>query len=146
MLTNIEFCEQKIVVDKYLQQMVNEQHGAQDIFIGKVRNYNQNRAVVGIEYEIFVPLALTLLNKLCLQVRQDIDEQADIIIVHRSGFLTVGDISVLIIVGTKHRNEAFVASRYIIENIKHDIPIWKQEHYVNGRSEWVLGHALCQHG
>ena len=146
MQTIIEFNNQSIDVNNYLLQTVNFEHGAQDIFIGKVRNFNQNRDVVGIEYEIFAPLAKATLEQLCNQVRANVDPRLDIIIIHRFGYLTVGEISVLICVGSKHRDEAFVACRYPIEEIKHQVPIWKQEHYIDGISEWVKGHALCQHG
>ena len=56
-----------------------------------------------------------------------------------------GDASVAIGVSTPHRHEAFEACRYIIEELKVRAPIWKQEHYVEGNSEWVKGHALCSH-
>jgi molybdopterin synthase catalytic subunit len=146
MLTTIEFCEQSIDINHYLQTMENQQHGAEDIFIGKVRERNQDRDVVGIEYEIFAPLAQKTLEDLCAEARKNIAPDLDITIVHRAGYLTVGEISILIIVSSKHRNESFVACRYLIEEIKHQVPIWKQEHYTDGKSEWVKGHALCQHG
>ena len=145
MVTKIEFCSDKININDYLPDMVNFLHGAQDIFIGKVRSNNLNRDVIGIEYEIFEPLAKSTLEKLCQTARNTIDPDIDITVVHRFGYLNVGEISVLIIVGSKHRNESFVACRYLIEEIKHEVPIWKQEHYTDGKSEWVKGHALCQH-
>lgn len=145
MKTVIEFCETTIDVSNYLQQMANDQHGAQNIFIGQVRNENQNRQVVGIEYEIFAPLAKKTLEELCSTARADINPRLDLCIIHRSGYLAVGEISVLIIASSKHRGEAFSACRYIIEEIKHQVPIWKQEHYTDGMSEWVKGHALCCH-
>jgi len=146
MQTIIKFCDKPIEVNSYLDQTINHEFGALDIFIGKVRNVNQNRDVVGIEYEIFVPLAQKTLGDLCREARKETNSNLDIIIVHRFGYLTVGETSILICVGSKHRDEAFVACRYLIEQIKHLVPIWKQEHYVDGKSEWVKGHALCQHG
>jgi len=145
MQTIIEFCECQIDVDQYLKQTVNHAFGALDLFIGKVREFNQNRDVVGVEYEIFAPLAQKTLEELCAKVRTSVDKNLDVIIVHRFGYLKVGEISILICVGSKHRNEAFVACRELIEQIKHHVPIWKQEHYIDGKSEWVKGHALCQH-
>ena len=145
MQTIIKFCDGIIDSNYYLEQTVNHEYGALDVFIGKVRNFNQGREVVGIEYEIFTALALTTLEELCVKVRNEVTESLDIVIVHRSGYLKVGEISILICVGSKHRNEAFVACRYLIEQIKHHVPIWKQEHYIDGKSEWVKGHALCQH-
>lgn len=145
MQTKIEFCNSEIEVTDYISDMNNNEHGAQNIFIGKVRQNNMNRSVVGIEYEIFAELAHNVLTDLCAEARQDIDKNLDFTIIHRHGYLSVGEISVLIIAGSKHRDEAFRACRFIIEEIKHRVPIWKQEHYTDGKSEWVQGHALCQH-
>lgn len=145
MQTKIEFCNSEIEVTNYISDMNNNEHGAQNIFIGKVRQNNMNRSVVGIEYEIFAELAHNVLTDLCAEARQDIDKNLDLTIIHRHGYLNVGEISVLIIAGSKHRDEAFRACRFIIEEIKHRVPIWKQEHYTDGKSEWVQGHALCQH-
>lgn len=145
MQTKIEFCNSEIKVTNYISDMNNNEHGAQNIFIGKVRQNNMNRSVVGIEYEIFAELAHNVLTDLCAEARQDIDKNLDFTIIHRHGYLNVGEISVLIIAGSKHRDEAFRACRFIIEEIKHRVPIWKQEHYTDGKSEWVQGHALCQH-
>lgn len=145
MQTKIEFCNSEIEVTDYISDMNNNEHGAQNIFIGKVRQNNMNRSVVGIEYEIFAELAHNVLTDLCAEARQDIDKNLDFTIIHRHGYLNVGEISVLIIAGSKHRDEAFRACRFIIEEIKHRVPIWKQEHYTDGKSEWVQGHALCQH-
>lgn len=145
MQTKIEFCNSEIEVTDYISDMNNNEHGAQNIFIGKVRQNNMNRSVVGIEYEIFAELAHNVLTDLCAEAHQDLDENLDFTIIHRHGYLNVGEISVLIIAGSKHRDEAFRACRFIIEEIKHRVPIWKQEHYTDGKSEWVQGHALCQH-
>ncbi len=61
------------------------------------------------------------------------------------GKLEIGGISVIIAVGSPHRDESFQACRYLIEQLKIRAPIWKQEHYVDGVSEWVKGHTLCGH-
>ncbi len=145
MQTLIEFCDHPIEPDHYLNQTVNYEFGALDVFIGKVRNFNQNQDVMGVHYEAFIPLAQKILEALCVQAKKETNSDLDIIIVHRLGYLNVGEISIFIAVGSKHRNEAFVGCRYLIEQIKHQVPIWKQEHYTDGKSEWVKGHALCQH-
>lgn len=145
MKTVIEFCDTAIDTASYLERMANDEHGALDIFIGKVRRENQNRQVIGIEYEIFAPLAKKTLEELCNKARNEIDDKLDLCIIHRSGYLEVGETSVLIIASSKHRNEAFTACRFMIEEIKHQVPIWKQEHYTDGMSDWVKGHALCCH-
>ena len=145
MKTIIEFCDYPIALEHYLDQTTNYEFGALNMFIGKVRDFNQNRQVIGIEYEIFTALAKKTLEELCATARADTENNVDIMIIHRCGYLAVGEISILIGVGSKHRNEAFVVCRYLIEQIKHQVPIWKQEYYIDGKSEWSKGHALCQH-
>lgn len=145
MKTIIKFVENPIVIADYLDAMANNEHGAQDIFVGKVRVNNMNRTVIGIEYEIFDELAFNVINELCTEARKNIDQLLDFTVIHRKGYLVVGEISVLIIASSKHRDESFRGCRFMIEEIKHRVPIWKQETYTDGQSEWVQGHALCQH-
>lgn len=145
MYTHIEFSKTPIDVAQSITAMENNNHGAQNIFIGKVRVNNMNRTVVGIEYEIFEELARNVINELCNEARANIAPDLDFTIVHRQGYLNVGEVAVIIIAGSKHRDESFRACRFIIEEIKHRVPIWKQESYTDGQSEWVQGHALCQH-
>ena len=61
---------------------------------------------------------------------------------HAKGYASVGEISILIAVGSGHRDEAFKICRYILEEVKHQSPIWKKEHYVDGQEEWLPGHSL----
>lgn len=145
MQTIIEFTENPIDCAAYITNISNHEHGAQNVFIGKVRQNNMNRQVIGIEYEIFTELATTVFNQLANEARANIDPLLDLVIINRSGYLQVGEISILIIASSKHRDEAFRACRFIIEEIKHRAPIWKQEHFIDGKSDWVQGHALCQH-
>ena len=67
---------------------------------------------------------------------------AKIFIEHAKGYVPVGEISILIAVGSGHRDEAFKICRYILEEVKHQSPIWKKEHYVDGKEEWLPGHSL----
>lgn len=121
-------------------------HGAVDSFTGAVRDFNMGRRVKGVSYDVFEPLAEGLLQQLCEEVRAAFDGRINIYLAHYKGRLDVGGISVIIAVSTPHRDESFKACRMLIEELKHRIPIWKQEHYEDGDSEWVKGHALCQHG
>jgi len=125
--------------------VADPEHGAIDSFVGAVRDFNMGRKVLGVSYDVFEPLAEGLLHKLCEEVRDKFDGRINIYISHFKGRLDVGGVSVIIAVSTPHRAESFDACRMLIEELKHRIPIWKQEHYVDGDSEWVKGHALCQH-
>ena len=136
---------QPIELAALLQSETSMEHGAQISFVGKVRAFNVGREVCGIEYEAFAPLAEQNFREFCEEARKVWGEDLGITILHRVGYLEVGAISVVILVSARHRGEAFEASRYIIEELKHRAPIWKKEFYVDGASEWVKGHALCQH-
>lgn len=120
--------------------------GAADFFIGTVRDLNLGRAVTGVSYDVFEELGLNVFKALAIEARQRWGEALHIYIEHYKGRLDVGGISILISVSSPHRDESFKACRYLLEEIKHRAPIWKQEHYIDGNSEWVQGHALCSHG
>lgn len=112
-------------------------------FLGCVRASNLGRAVTGVTYEIFEPLALRIFRKIGDRVRDEIRAPLKLYIAHAKGDLRIGDLAVSIAAGTPHRDEAFRACRLAIEAVKHEAPIWKREHYVDGHSEWSEGCSLC---
>jgi adenylyltransferase/sulfurtransferase len=114
--------------------------GAFASFEGWVRDHNDGRQVDGLDYEIFSPLALTEGAKILKEARQKYQIVA-IRAVHRHGMLRIGDCAVWVGVVSAHRDEAFRACRYVIDEVKHRLPIWKKEHYRDGPAEWVN----CQH-
>jgi molybdopterin synthase catalytic subunit len=109
-------------------------------FEGWVRNENEGRRVLRLEYEAFAPLAEREGARI---VTAAIDRFGAVraACVHRVGDLQIGDLAVWVAVSAVHRGEAFSACRYIIDEIKHRVPIWKKEHYDNGDSGWVN----CEH-
>jgi molybdopterin synthase catalytic subunit len=121
-------------------------HGAQLVFSGVVRDRNHGRTVTAVSYEAFSPLCETVFSELARDARARWGEELAITILHATGRLEVGQASVLIVVSSPHRREAFEASRFLIDELKTRAPIWKQEHYVDGQTEWLPGHALCGHG
>lgn len=126
-------------------KLYEDVHGAENIFIGRVRKWNLGREVRSVEYDCFVPLCEKSLLEIGQEALQKFEADAKILIVHRYGLLQVGEASVLVATSTRHRDEAYRITRYVIEEIKLRSPIWKKETYVDGESEWVRGHALCQH-
>lgn len=116
--------------------------GAIATFIGAVRNEHQGRDVIGISYDVFEPLAQSILRKTCEEVRDTHNNKINICIAHYKGRLDIGGISVVIAVSTLHRAESFDACRTLIEQLKQQAPIWKQEHYADGDSVWLKGHDL----
>lgn len=106
-------------------------------FLGTVRNEADGTAVVGLEYTAYVEMAQKELRRILIEAAA-IGSGVDIAAVHRTGSLAVGDVSVVIAAGHAHRGPAFEACRYVIEEIKRRVPIWKRERYADGDSEWVV--------
>lgn len=117
--------------------------GAQTVFSGVVRDLNHGKKVIAVGYDAFEPLAKRVLKELAEAVLERWGHGLDVLIRHRTGRLAVGEMSVLIVVNSPHRAEGYEASRWIIEEIKKQLPVWKQEYYEEGESEWLSGHALC---
>lgn len=126
--------------------VADDAHGAADMFVGTVRNHNLGKPVKGVSYDVFDELTLQTFTELASEARQKWGEKLNVFIEHYKGRLDIGGISIIIAVSSPHRDESFKACRFIIEEIKHRSPIWKQEHYLDGDSAWVQGHALCSHG
>ena len=135
-----------ISTEEAIQFVGDVAHGAADMFVGTVRNHNLGKQVKGVSYDVFDELTLKTFRDLASEARQKWGEMLNIYIEHFKGRLDIGGISILIAVSSPHRDESFKACRFIIEEIKHRSPIWKQEHYLDGDSDWVQGHALCSHG
>lgn len=117
-------------------------NGAVTSFVGVVRDRNQGRDVLGVTYDCFDALGDTTLKKLCTEAAEKWGP-INVYCWHHKGRLEVGGISVIIAVSSPHRDESFKACRYIIEEVKHRVPVWKKEHYVDGDSEWTEGCELC---
>ena len=79
---------------------------------------------------------------MCNDAKNKFDKSLNYFLEHAKGYVPVGEISILIAVGSGHRDEAFKICRYILEEIKHQSPIWKKEHYTEGKEEWLPGHSL----
>ena len=118
------------------RQMRDESCGGFASFEGWVRNHNEGHAVTRLEYEAFAELAEKEGARIVeeARVKYGVTRAA---CVHRVGSLGLGDVAVWVGVSAAHRDEAFRACRFIIDEVKHRVPIWKKEHYVNGDSGWV---------
>jgi molybdopterin synthase catalytic subunit len=111
-------------------------NGAVLLFLGVVRDVNDGRAVTGIEYSAYEPMAARELGDIAMEVAHRFGV-TDVAIDHRLGKLALEEASVGIAVAHPHRAQAYEASRWIIEEIKRRVPIWKREHYADGTREWV---------
>lgn len=116
--------------------------GAQVTFFGVVRNNYEGKSTTGMYYDVFAPLAKKTLQLICEEAQLKWGPAMRIIAVHRTGELAVGESSIAIGVGAPHRDEAFQACRYVIEEIKTRLPIWKEERYAGGTRAWLEGKQL----
>ena len=110
--------------------------GAYCGFEGWIRNENEGQAVLRLEYEAYEPLAISEGEKIIAEARAEFPH-LHAHCVHRTGMLEIGECAVWVGVSAPHRDEAFQACRYIIDQLKVRLPIWKKEHYVDGHSGWV---------
>ena len=117
--------------------------GASIFFTGTVRNQNNNQSVTGITYDSHDELVKKSFEDIYNEADQklNISDKA-VFIEHAKGYLNLGEISIIIAVACKHREEAYILSRYIIEEIKKRSPIWKKEHYDNNESSWLKGNPI----
>lgn len=118
----------------------SRRHGAVASFVGTVRSPHAGRVVKGVSYDCFVPLA----EKELARIKSAAEKRwpVRVAVAHRVGRLTVGQASVAIAAASPHRAPAFEACRFVIEEIKHRLPVWKKEHYATGSGRWLPGCAL----
>ncbi len=120
----------------------NPNHGCESIFTGYVRDNNNNRSVSHMEYTSHNNLALKIMKAIVGESKEKWGSTMEIILVHRLGKLNLGEISVYISVRAPHRDAAFSACRYLIEELKQRVPIWKKEYYDDVSYEWLDGIPL----
>ena len=134
-----------IDVDALRLVMADPTCGAFTSFEGWVRNHNEGHAVRRLEYEVYAPVATSEGERL-IDVARDRFGVTRALMVHREGLLELGDCAVWVGVSAPHRDEAFKACRFLIDEAKVRLPIWKKEHYVNGDSGWVNCERCAEHG
>jgi molybdopterin synthase catalytic subunit len=111
-------------------------HGAVALFLGTVREQNDGRPVSGMRYDSYEAMASSVLAEIVAEAAAVMGD-GEIVAVHRIGELAIGDVSVAIAAASPHRAPAFDAARYVIEQIKLRLPVWKQEHYMDGSERWL---------
>jgi molybdopterin synthase catalytic subunit len=112
--------------------------GAVVTFEGRVRTQNQGRSVLRLHYESYDAMAEEVLGEIVTEARERFGA-GKIAVQHRSGSLEIGEVSVAIAAAARHRAAAFDSVRYVIEQIKTRLPIWKREEYNDGTSRWLDG-------
>ena len=116
--------------------------GAIVTFAGTTRNETGGREVISLTYEAYPEMARPKLEEIARRAREQFEISA-VAAVHRIATLAVGEISIGIAVSAPHRPAAFEACRYVIDEIKRDVPVWKKEVFADGTERWVDPGACC---
>ena len=129
-----------LVTDPILPEQLRDavaasRRGGIATFTGLVRDHHGGRAVRELEYSAYAPMA----ELVCRDILAEAEQQwpVTVALAHRLGRLSIGDIAVAVAVAGDHRDEAFAACRYVIEELKRRVPIWKRERYADGTEVWV---------
>ena len=139
----IDSNKDKILISKADEFIKSSLFGASIYFLGTVRNINQNKKVTGITYDVHDEMVLKSFTEIYSEANQKLGiEEKAVFIEHIKGYVGLGDISIIIAIACAHRDQAYVLSRFIIEEIKKRSPIWKKEHYENDDSTWLEGNPI----
>lgn len=131
-----EFSTAPLEPGRYRADLEDPSAGGYASFEGWVRDHNEGRTVQRLEYEAFEALAVKEGERIVAEAVEKFGVTRAAC-VHRVGSLAIGDLAVWVGASSAHRGEAFAACRYIIDEVKHRVPIWKKEHYTDGDSGWV---------
>tara|TARA_B110000196_G_C20851781_1_gene523187 strand:+ start:263 stop:709 length:447 start_codon:yes stop_codon:yes gene_type:complete len=139
----IDIKKEKIKISTAESFIASSKFGASIFFTGTVRNVNENKKVTGMTYDSHDELVIKSFEEIYKEVDEKINiKDKAVFIEHVKGYVSLGEISIIIAVACKHRDQAYVLSRYIIEEIKKRSPIWKKEHYEGNDSEWLKGNPI----
>jgi molybdopterin synthase catalytic subunit len=119
-----------------IKEVSSPQYGAISLFVGTVREVNEGRSVSAIEYSAYKSMASAELERILDEAEEQFGVSA-LVVEHRIGILGLGDVSIAIAAAHAHRAPALDCTRYVIEEIKKRVPIWKKEHYADGTREWI---------
>lgn len=127
--------EDPLDLDQLLAAVAGPGRGGTCAFLGSVRDRDGGEAVVGLEYTAYVPMAEAVLAAIVVEAEERWPVR--VAVRHRVGELAVGEAAVAIAAAGAHRDEAFAACRYLIEEVKRRVPIWKRERHPDGTGAWV---------
>ena len=144
-MKNFEVTSSPIDLDVFRNRLVDRSCGGYVQFEGWVRDHNEGQPVLRLEYEIYEPLALKEGERILAEARERFGVTRAAA-VHRGGVMEITEAAVVVGVASPHRQEAFEACRYVIDQLKVRLPIWKKEHYADGHAEWVNCQRCADHG
>jgi len=131
-----EISSKSIDLLAFREQLIDQGCGAYVQFDGWVRDHNEGQKVLRLEYEVYQPIAVKVGALIIDEARQRFGV-SNAFAIHRSGLMELTEVAVVVAVSSPHRGEAFDACRYIIDQAKVRLPIWKKEYYESGEAEWV---------
>jgi molybdopterin synthase catalytic subunit len=131
----VDIRDSALSVDEVVAAVSDAAAGGLTLFVGAVRDHDENKSVTGLEYSAH-PTALAQLTEVAEEVAKEYDVLA-VAAVHRVGELAIGDLAVVVATSAAHRGEAFEASRALIDRLKQRVPIWKHQLFADGSDEWV---------
>ena len=139
----VDIKKEKIEISKAEKFITSNKCGASIYFIGTIRDQNNNKKVIGMTYDSHDAMVIKSFEEIYQNslTKFKFNNQA-VFIEHIKGHILLGEISILIAVSCKHRDQAYQLSRFFIEEIKKKSPIWKKEHYENEDSEWLEGNPI----
>ena len=139
----LDIKQKKLSINDAEKFISSSNYGASIIFTGTVRNQNNNKNVIGVTYDSHDVLVLKSFSEIYYEIEKKLNiKNKAVFIEHAKGYLNLKEISIIVAVACKHRDEAYILSRYIIEEIKKRSPIWKKEYYTNNQSDWLKGNPL----
>ena len=139
----IDSKDEKLISSNAEKFIKNSKFGASIYFLGTVRNTNDSKKVSGITYDSHDEMVIKSFKEIYKEADQKLDiKEKAVFIEHAKGYLKLGEISIIIAVACKHRDQAYSLSRFIIEEIKKKSPIWKKEHYEKEESKWLKGNPI----
>lgn len=127
--------DQPIVLETLVARVQSPSRGGVACFLGTVRNHHEGRQVLRLDYSAYAAMA----EAECGRIVAEAESRWNVAVTlnHRLGQLEIGDTSVAVVAASAHRDEAFQACRYVIEELKRRVPIWKKEYFADGSVEWV---------
>ena len=139
----IDIKKEKIELSNAEKFIASSKCGASIYFVGTVRDLNNDKKVIGMTYDSHDVLVIKSFEEIYQDSLKKFKfDNIAVFIEHIKGKIQLGDISILIAVACKHRNQAYELSRFFIEEIKKKTPIWKKEHYEKEDSEWLEGNPI----
>lgn len=134
--------EAPLELDELIADSMDARCGALVVFGGTVRNHHEGRGVTRLGYSAYAPLA----ERLIRDIERETVAKFEVHyckVVHRTGELGIGEVAIYAVVRSAHRKEAFAAAQYAVDRVKHEVPLWKEEFYVDGSSAFVQGCCIA---